>query len=564
MNNKKNKYNTLHYLIALLEAYGIKDVVASPGTQNARFNSIVQENVNFRCFSVVDERSAGYVATGIAHETEKPVVITCTGATASRNYLSAMTEAYYRKIPIIAITFYACTTNSCSLSPHYIDRSVTQNDVKYISIDLPMINTPVDAQNCILMLNTALSAAVYKKQSVHINCPANNDFKTDFNTFPNIWKTEYYKEDFDYLKDCFKEKKVAVFIGSHDKFSKKEENSISDFAKSWDIPVFCDHISNYHGANKILVSQAVNMVRLKKEYPNLIIDIGNVSGEYNCELLFRNATIWRVSADGLLKCRSGRPVIKTFFCLENVFFERLINSEIVKNGYYSVLKAKVEKIKIPELPLCYALVCKNLANYMPKNCSLHLSILNSLRNMNFFNLDPTIDVNCNVGGFGIDGPVSTLIGQSLGNPNKKHFGLIGDLAFFYDMNILGNRNIKNNVRILVLNNNRGVEFRLNPAIENYFADKTDILIASGGHNTNGVKCWAEACNFSYIYADNKKDFVEQINEFCNGEFDKPVLFEVITNVKDEQDGLKLMRTFNRNRIEEGIIDCYRHLKNIGK
>ncbi|MBQ7126339.1 hypothetical protein IJO12_04565, partial [bacterium] len=97
---------TIYYLISMLKAYGIKNIVASPGMQNSKFNAVVQEDDFFSCYSVVDERSAAYFATGISYETTQSVVITCTGATASRNYLSALTEAYYRKIPIIAITFY--------------------------------------------------------------------------------------------------------------------------------------------------------------------------------------------------------------------------------------------------------------------------------------------------------------------------------------------------------------------------------------------------------------------------------------------------------------------------
>ena len=76
----KNVYNTIHYIIAMLKAYKIKNII--------------------------DERSAAYVATGLAYETQEPVVITCTGATASRNYLSALTEAYYKNLPIIALTFF--------------------------------------------------------------------------------------------------------------------------------------------------------------------------------------------------------------------------------------------------------------------------------------------------------------------------------------------------------------------------------------------------------------------------------------------------------------------------
>ena len=91
-------------LISLLKQYGIKKVIASPGTVNVPFVASIQQDDFFEVYSCVDERSAAYMACGLASESGEPVVITCTGATASRNYLPALTEAYYRKLPVIAVT----------------------------------------------------------------------------------------------------------------------------------------------------------------------------------------------------------------------------------------------------------------------------------------------------------------------------------------------------------------------------------------------------------------------------------------------------------------------------
>ena len=91
-------------VIGLLKAHGIKRIVASPGSTNVTFVASVQQDPWFEIYSCVDERSAAYMACGIALETGEPCVLSCTGATASRNYFSALTEAYYRKLPILAIT----------------------------------------------------------------------------------------------------------------------------------------------------------------------------------------------------------------------------------------------------------------------------------------------------------------------------------------------------------------------------------------------------------------------------------------------------------------------------
>ena len=91
-------------LIALLKAYNIHKVIASPGGTNPALLMSLQMDGSFEMYSCVDERSAAYMACGLAEESGEPVIICCTGATASRNYMSALTEAFYRKIPIIVIT----------------------------------------------------------------------------------------------------------------------------------------------------------------------------------------------------------------------------------------------------------------------------------------------------------------------------------------------------------------------------------------------------------------------------------------------------------------------------
>lgn len=91
-------------VLSLLKQSNIRLVVASPGTSNVTLVASMQSDPFFKMYSSVDERSAAYMACGLAAETNEPVVLTCTGATASRNYLSALTEAFYRKLPILAIT----------------------------------------------------------------------------------------------------------------------------------------------------------------------------------------------------------------------------------------------------------------------------------------------------------------------------------------------------------------------------------------------------------------------------------------------------------------------------
>ena len=102
-----NKFYTnernVQIVISLLKAHGVKKIVTSPGTTNITFVGSLQQDPYFELYSSVDERSAAYIACGLAAESGEPVGLSCTGATASRNYYSGLTEAYYRKLPIVAI-----------------------------------------------------------------------------------------------------------------------------------------------------------------------------------------------------------------------------------------------------------------------------------------------------------------------------------------------------------------------------------------------------------------------------------------------------------------------------
>lgn len=76
------------------------------------------------------------MACGLAYESGEPVVLSCTEATASRNYFPGLTEAYYRKLPILAITGAHGSYDIGHLKPQVINRSVAPLDTVRLSVDL--------------------------------------------------------------------------------------------------------------------------------------------------------------------------------------------------------------------------------------------------------------------------------------------------------------------------------------------------------------------------------------------------------------------------------------------
>jgi 2-succinyl-5-enolpyruvyl-6-hydroxy-3-cyclohexene-1-carboxylate synthase len=557
-------------VLSLLKKFKISKIIISPGMCNVPIAMSVQKDPFFEVYSVVDERSAAYFATGLAYESGEPVVISCTGATASRNYLSALTEAYYRGLPIIALTSQHHSSDYSNLVPQITNRTVSQLDVKRISVNLSFIKDKEDEEACILSVNKALIMATKKGGGpVHINLMVHSlTFNTP--TLPDVVKIDYYQTGDLLCDDCISQlknhlsgKKIGLLIGSHRKFSQKEKDAVKTFINCYDVTVFYDQTSNYHWENKVLISVVSELKHIEIE-PDLIIDIGGIIGNYSAKELFQGHKFWRISEDGEVHQRYGN-LRKQFDCSEYFFFNAFTDEQNKSEGkYYNTIKKKIGEVIIPELPFSNTLISSKLAAKLPKGASLHLGILNSLRNMNFFELDESVDSSCNVGGFGIDGAVSTLVGQSMVNKNRLYFGLMGDLAFFYDMNALGIRHINSNVRILLVNNGRGVEFRLNPVINEPFGNEIDEFVAASGHN-GSVKAWAQSMGFDYLTADNKDEFLAQIDNFCSSDiykFNKPVLFEVFTNVKDEQSGLKLIRDSNKTKSDLFLDEAKKFAKQI--
>jgi 2-succinyl-5-enolpyruvyl-6-hydroxy-3-cyclohexene-1-carboxylate synthase len=91
-------------LVDELARCGMEHAVTCPGSRNAPIALTLAAEERIRSHSVIDERSAGFVALGIAKATRKPVAITCTSGTAAANLMPAVAEAHEARVPLIVLT----------------------------------------------------------------------------------------------------------------------------------------------------------------------------------------------------------------------------------------------------------------------------------------------------------------------------------------------------------------------------------------------------------------------------------------------------------------------------
>lgn len=537
-------------LISLLKGHGIKKVIASPGTTNITFVRSLQSDPFFEIHSAVDERSAAYMACGLAAESGEPVVLSCTGATASRNYLSGLTEAYYRKLPILAVTSAKEISQVGHNLPQIIDRSSMPNDVVKLSVELPLVKDDTDWWGCEVKANKAiLELSRHGGGPVHINLITaySRSFVTE--KLPNIRVIKRITHTSEY--PLMPEGRVAVLVGSHVKMSKELTTAIDNFCKSNDAVVFCDHTSGYKGRFRVLhsLSSSQRMSDFDGMRPELLIHIGEVTGDYSVSKII-GKRVWRVSEDGELR-DTFKKIQYVFEMPEQCFFEHYTKKENNGELYIRSCNDYLERLyyEIPELPFSNLWIAKQIHSLIPQNSTVHFAILNSLRSWNFFELPESVESNSNVGGFGIDGCVSSLVGASFANKDKLYFGVVGDLAFFYDLNSLGNRHVSNNLRIILVNNGTGIEFRNFSHIASAFGESADEFIAAGGHFGNKsktlVKNYSESLGFEYLSASSKSEFELIYKRFLTDEkLDRPLLLEVFTNSADESKALEMITSIS--------------------
>lgn len=537
-------------LIALLKEHGIRKVVASPGTTNISFIKSLENDSFFEMYSSVDERSAAYMACGLAAESGEPVVLSCTGATASRNYMSGLTEAYYRKLPILAVTGTQDISKVGHHIPQVIDRSSMPKDVVKYSIHLPLVKDEDDWWECEVKTNNAiLELGRHGGGPVHINLTTGYSRLFEIKELPKVRLIKRITQSNEY--PTLPSGKVAVFIGSHAKMTEDQVNVLERFCETNDAVVFCDHTSGYKG--KYSVIHSLSSSQRFSDYnglrPDISIHIGEISGDYTDNKII-GKLVWRVNEDGELR-DTYRKLQYIFEMPEENFFEYYTKNNNSNDAYLQSCNNHLENLynDIPELPFSNIWIAKKIHKLVPEYSTFHFAILNSLRSWNFFKLPKSVDSNSNVGGFGIDGCVSSLLGSSLTKKDKLYFGIIGDLSFFYDMNSIGNRNVGNNLRILLINNGTGTEFRNFNNTAGAFGKSADEFIAAGGHFGNKshtlVKNYSESLGFEYITASNKVDFEQVYEHFLTDKMlDKPIMFEVFTNSEDESKALETITSIS--------------------
>ena len=552
MEGWNNMYNctderNAQILIQVLKANGIKKVVASPGTTNACFVASLQNDPFFEMYSAPEERVGAYMACGMAGESGEPVVLSCTGATASRNYMPALTEAYYRKLSVLTVTSSRRNAYIGHNCDQVTDRTALPNDVAKVSVQMPVVLDEVSEWNCIINANKAVLELFHKGGGpAHINLETTYSRKKVENIKPVRIISRFTEHD---LLPQIQARRVCIFVGAHAVMKKELQDAITAFCKKYNGIVLCDHTSNYRGEYRAFCNIIAGQYYWKSviKSVDLMIHIGDVSSsDYNVQA----NEVWRVNPDG--EIRDTFKKLSNVFEMEELTFFSYYNhakKEDGTNEFLTLYRKEEQNLfnKLPDIPFSNIWVACVTAKKLPDNSVLHLGIRNSLRSWNFFDTRDSVTGFSNTGGFGIDGSLSTVIGSALCNPKKIYYCVLGDLAFFYDMNALGNRHVPSNIRIIIVNNGLGFEMKFPTSwgcsIANSLGVSEDNYVCAAGHYSqpNLIQSYISGLGFEYMRVQSKDEYLNILNKLvCVQPTSSPMIVEMIVKDEDEDIALNLI------------------------
>lgn len=554
-----SEHQSIQIIVKLLKLYDITHIVISPGSRHAGLVSSLENDKFFECFSVVDERSAAFFALGLIQELRKPVVVCCTSGTAACNYLSATTEAYYRKLPLVILTADRHPYFFNQQEDQMIDQSYIFSNVCKKSVSLPIVKNELDFWYCSRLVNEALLELNHHGAGpVHINYPVESFGKPTVKELPSVTKISRYtnnEEDIKILVNKLNSARILVLYGHNLPPTNNELESIREFVGLFDCVLAIEKESNISKEVGIETFNS-NFILRFDEFKDFCPDI--VITMYGCKFTYpirsrikayrKSIKHWHVSEQGLVE--------DPFMCLDTLvestpmdFFKNCNTySRLNKKSDHTYLKKwmnMLREFKMPDLPYSDVLVVKNLIDIIPPDSILHVGNGHISNLIQLGDLKDDIHVYRNEATTGIDGVMSTFIGQA-SLSEKKSYLLIGDLSFFYDMNALVIPYIKDNVRIFV--NNNGCGETMYNAMEQKGLTFTGMDSYIGAKHDKSVRGWAIDRGFEYISADNQDNFIRQISIFIKEDSNKPILFEVFTDRETNYEAWKSIEIVNRKEI----------------
>ena len=515
-------------------AAGLQTYVISPGSRNAPLIISLVEHTKTTCFSIIDERSAAYFALGMAQWTGLPVGLVSTSGTAVLNYAPALAEAYYQRIPLIAIT----ADRPDALIDQREGQAIRQNSVyqNYVKSSWKLPGEPHDEMR-MWHIGRIASEALHTSTTppagpVHINVPLREplygktesaDTPVKIIHTPPVDKTLPPAEIQKFADEWNNAAKIMILAGMHS-FNHDTRKIFANLSLREDTVVLCEHLANLSDNRFFRYTgryfYAIGEREATTYTPDILITIGKDLVSKQLKQFLRKYPPhqhWHID--------EGDVFVDTYMSLTHnipvkpgVFFQQILPCLQPQSSNYREIWQKLDNfITERHETFCNKAEWSDFKAFdivlrsVPNESVLHTGNSSPVRYAQFFPLDESVWVYGNRGTSGIDGSISTAVGSA--HISGRFTTIItGDLGFAYDSNALWNDYLSEKLCIIVINNQGGGIFRLIPGpadtgyLEKFFETSREI----------SIKHIAETYNVNYYYADTEDSLREVLPEFYSG------------------------------------------------
>ena len=486
---------TLSALARLCVEKGLRYAVIAPGSRSAPLTAALAAEPGLRCFVVPDERSAGYVALGLAQQSRQPTLLVCTSGTAALNFAPAATEAYYQGVPLLLLT--------ADRPPEWVDQQDNQA-IHQTSLYQPHLRAayqwPTDWNHpdARWYAYRTLDEAIELSRGllpgpVHINAPLREplypaslgDEPAGYSAtaFPvRRWlpgRPQLDAAGWDEVLERWQAAPRKLVLAGMASPDPDLRAGLAALAARPDVAVLADITANLAPAggwvHSDLALAAAQSPALQALAADLVIAVGGpLTSKFVRQWLRRYppAQQWRIQPAGVAP-DTFQTLTHVIPMLPGDFFGQLAarapspTSE-AGAGYAeawhvhdAAATAQVERwlagAGFGEMQALHVVL-----QALPPDSRLQIGNSMAIRYANWLGMPAAArlrSVHSNRGTSGIDGTVSTAVGSALAAAELTTL-VVGDLGFFYDRNGLWHDQVPANLRIVVLNNHGGGIFDL--------------------------------------------------------------------------------------------------------
>ncbi len=551
-------------IVDQLLAYDIRKVVVSPGSRNAPFSIAFDEHPEIETFVVHDERSAGFIALGMAQELGETIALCCTSGSACLNYYPAISEAFYRSIPLLVLT----ADRPAALINHGDGQTIVQRDVfKNHILESLEFDEDLFEQKSIETHQNELANLLQITQSnwkgpIHLNVGLNEplyqtveksiDYGKRLTIDPPMKRID--AAEMELILQEINQSKVLVLAGQMEQNPKLQQELIK-LASFPNVVVLVENTSNVKHERFIhCIDRTLNGFDQSNDAfkPEILITIGGAVVSKRIKAYLRTAGIQKH-----YKIGAEFPEMDTYRCLSKAFplapvdfFQQVNESELVANTHNFNGKWKAIDIISKDRSLEFVSefsnltdlqVFQNIQDFLPESSILHMANSSVVRYAQLFDPLPGVRYESNRGTSGIDGSTSTALGAAIVNTNKPHVLISGDISFLYDSNAMWYEPFPNNFKMIVIQNYGGGIFKIIPGPadskqrERYFEAKqakSPASIAQAfGLQTKTISSLEELTEFLPLFFDAscETQVLEVQTDDLNNAIDLDRYFEFLRN-----------------------------------